>query len=59
MIEAQEMLKELSVQDYPHMKPQARQKLHRGLKKSAYPSMFEEKRHVTIDMLKARGAGNG
>lgn len=36
-IEAQELLTQLKVMDYPNMKDEARSKLHRSIHKKAFP----------------------
>lgn len=58
VIEARETLTQLSVSDYPHLKKQARQKLHRELSRMAYPSTFKDKRKITLQDLKSIGGIN-
>jgi hypothetical protein len=50
ILEAQEMLKSMNVTDYPMMKKEARQKLHRQVYKQAFPD--QNKRVVTVQDLK-------
>lgn len=52
MIEAQEQLKLLSALDWPHMKRQQRQKLHKELYNKAYPSNILKRKKITIEDLK-------
>lgn len=59
VIEAREMLSQLSVADYPHMKKTSRQKLHRSLSKMAFPATFKDKRRLTLQDLAAMGGSNG
>jgi len=59
MIEAQQMLMDITVAATPHIKDKDRRELDRDLRRKAYPSIFEEKRHITVDMLKAQGASLG
>ena len=42
MIEAQAMLTDLTVQDYPHLKKQKRTQIHRKLSNLAYPARKKE-----------------
>lgn len=53
MIEAQEQLKQLSVMDWPNMKKDKRQKMHKELHRQAYPKSMTAKNYITIDDLKA------
>jgi hypothetical protein len=52
IIEAQDQLALLSALDWPNMKKQKRQELHRDLHRKAYPSSLREKNYVSIDDLK-------
>lgn len=51
VIEAQEMLKQLTVQDWPNQKPRSRERLHKQLYKKAYPDIFNEGKRVSVDSL--------
>lgn len=51
IIEAQEMLNQITVADWPHMKKGSREKLHKGLYRKAYPSIFREQKQVSMDDL--------
>lgn len=51
VIEAQEMLKQLTVQDWPNQKPKGRERLHKQLYKKAYPDTFKEGRKVSAETL--------
>ena len=42
MIEAQEMLSQLCITDYPHLKKHKRQQIHRKLSALAYPERKKE-----------------
>ena len=56
VIEAQEQLKMFTVSDWPNMKKQAKQKLHKDLFRKAYPSNLKQKNYVTLtDLQKALG----
>jgi len=50
VIENQEILKQLNVADYPMMKREARNKLHRHLFKLAFPD--QKKKVITMEDLK-------
>lgn len=50
VIEAQEMLLQMTVQDYPNMKKEDRNKLHRKISKASDP--FLEERAIKADDLK-------
>lgn len=52
IIESQQMLKELTVQDWSNMKRNQRQKLHKDLYRKAYPSFLSKKKKITIEDLK-------
>lgn len=58
-IEAHEQLLALKVSDFPMMKPEARQKLHRSLNKLANPNIIkeEEKALTTEDLAKILNRG--
>lgn len=51
IIEAQEQLKQMTVADWPNMKKQSRNKLHKELFSKAYPSEFRKKNYVTPEQL--------
>lgn len=56
IIEARESLRQLQISDYPHLKKDRRQKLHRELSKQAYPATFKEKKKISLeDMAKLLG----
>lgn len=44
VIEAQQMLRDMKVSDFPNMKPEHRGKIHRDLYKRAYPVKIKESR---------------
>jgi hypothetical protein len=50
VLQAQEMLRAMNVADYPHMKKQGRDKLHRDVYKRAFPD--QKKRVITTEDLK-------
>lgn len=55
-IEAQELLKKLTVVDWPNMKKSQREKLHRQLYGDAYPATFKETRKVSnLDLARVLG----
>lgn len=58
VIEAQEMLKNLTIQDWTKMKNSSREKLHRQLHRDAYPASFNEVKQVSNDEL-AKILGGG
>jgi hypothetical protein len=41
VLEAQEMLLQMQVSDYPHLKKEPRQRLHRQLHRQAYPGIHD------------------
>ncbi len=49
ILEAQEMLKGITVTTYPNMKRQAQEKLHRALHKKGFPDTYAKT--VTPDQL--------
>ena len=51
IIEAQDQLSLLSALDWPNMKKQKRQELHRDLFRKAYPSSLREKNYVSVEDL--------
>jgi hypothetical protein len=56
IIEAQEMLKQFNVSDWPNMKQNNRESLHRRLFQDAYPDSFKEVRKIeTSDLAKILG----
>ena len=56
-IEAQEMLKALTIQDWSHMKKDKRSSLHRKLHKQAFP---EDHKAITLEeYMKQSGGGLG
>jgi hypothetical protein len=58
MIEAQEMLKQMSVASYPHMTKDQRGKLHKKLHKDAYPRTHSDKPAIgPQDLAKILNAG--
>lgn len=60
VIEAQEMLKDLTVARSPNYKKNDFNKLHKDLSKKAYPDTFKSDRRVsTTDLAKALGKMNG
>ena len=52
MIEAQEQLKIMTAMDWPNLKKDKRQKLHRELHRQAYPSSISKKDYITVDQLR-------
>jgi len=50
ILENQEMLRKLTIADYPDMKKSNREKVHRQVYKAAYPD--QTKRVVTVEDLK-------
>lgn len=50
ILESQEMLRALTVSDFPDMKKINREKLHRQLHKRAYP--YQKKVAITVEDLK-------
>jgi hypothetical protein len=55
-IEAQEMLKQLTIQDWPNLKKDKRSSLHRKLHRDAYPVQ----QSITLeDYIKNTGGGLG
>lgn len=59
MIEAQEQLKNLSALDWPNMKKESRNKMHRDLMKKAYPFSKQKKSITASDLAKMLGGSNG
>lgn len=53
-IEAQGLLLELTVEDYPWMKKDARRKLHREWHRKAYPRTHENTERLTTTQLAER-----
>jgi nitric oxide reductase activation protein len=49
------MLIKMQISDYPQMKQQSRQKLHRNISRMAYPSNFEDKIVSSEDMARLLG----
>jgi hypothetical protein len=56
VIEAQEMLKDLTVSSFPNYSKQEKSKLHRKLHRQAYPANFSEQIELTPEAL-ARALG--
>lgn len=55
-IEAQEMLKQLTVSDWPHLKQNQRETIHRRLFQDAYPASFKETKQLeTADLARILG----
>jgi len=52
MIEAQEQLKTMTALDWPNLKKNQRQELHKGLFKKAYPDSLRKKNYISVDDLK-------
>lgn len=50
-IEAQNLLSELMVADWPNMKKEARKKRHKELAKAAWPDGMKAKNYVSIEDL--------
>lgn len=51
IIEAQEQLKQMTVNDWPNMSKSGRNNLHRDIFKQAYPSQIQQKNYVDIKDL--------
>jgi len=49
ILESQEMLNNLTISDWPNLKKEARQKLHKSVYKSAYPSIFRSEKRATLE----------
>jgi len=49
ILDARELLVKMTIQDWPNMKPSARQSLHKKIYKTAYPKV--KKRAMTLDDL--------
>lgn len=57
-IEAQQMLNQVRVTMFPHMKNEARRNSHKELMKLGYPEKFEnENKPLTLDQITARLGG--
>lgn len=52
IIEAQDQLKTMTSLDWPNMKKNQRQQLHRELYKQAYPSSIKQKNYVDMNDFK-------
>jgi len=55
-IEAQEMLMNMQISDYPQMNTNGRNKLHRKISNMARPDDFEERTVSSFEMAKILGA---
>lgn len=53
IIEAQDQLALLSALDWPNLKKNKRQEMHREVYRKAYPSTLREKNYVSVDDLKS------
>jgi len=51
VIEAQEQLKQMSVADWPNMKKNSREKIHKELFQKAYPKDQSKKNFITPQQL--------
>lgn len=51
IITAREMLPQLTVASFPHMKKESQVKEHRKIYKQAYPSAFENKKPMSLQDL--------
>lgn len=51
VIEAQNLLTSLTIADWPNMKKEGREKLHRSLSRKAYPDTFKGKKKVSLEEL--------
>jgi hypothetical protein len=56
VIEAQEMLKQMTVSAYPHIKPEKARSIHRGIHKQAYPKTHEGPAVGPQDLTRILGA---
>lgn len=59
MIDAKERLLDLSNADYPYLKKDSREKIHRALHKQARPNIFNEKKPITTKELAMILIGKG
>ena len=61
IIEAQEILIQLRIADYPDMKPESRKKTHREFHRMAYPRTHDSSEVMTTEQLarKISAAING
>jgi len=61
IIEAQNVLVQFQIADYPHQKKDVRSKLHREFHKMAYPKTHEATETLTVEQLgqRLRTAING
>lgn len=50
VIEARQMLTQMTVADYPNLKKPDREKLHRQIYELAHPSIFSNSKEETADM---------
>jgi hypothetical protein len=53
-IEAQQVLIQLQIESWPHMKQQARDKWHRKLNQQAYPSQWDQSKGLDLSSLAAK-----
>lgn len=51
MITAREKILELTVADYPSVKKESREKIHKAFHKQARPHIFEKKKPITTKEL--------
>jgi hypothetical protein len=51
ILKARDMLDRLKAADWPNMKKQDREKLHRTLFRQAYPAEMEKKQAITFEQL--------
>lgn len=59
VLEAREMLSQMAVADYPHLKKEQRQRLHRDVFTRANPNIFDAPKRVVTLQDVARMLGNG
>lgn len=57
VLEAQELLAELKIQDWPNMKKQDRQKFHKEIFKRAYPFEWQNAAPLKLEDVAKRLAG--
>jgi len=53
-IEAEQVLIQLQVESWPHMKQSSRDKWHRQLSKQAYPSQFDKTKGLDLSVLASK-----
>lgn len=59
VIEAREILQQMTIADWPRTKPSKRKELHRNLWKTAYPKLMKEKSMDLDSLEKTLRAMNG